>query len=168
MPEHQNKLHTIITLPLVLHMDAIHGLLFRVNKNYMFSNKVLRKVMGTMKADVGNLCTSDCGYDYLAYARCPGNKMQVFWDDAASIVKVAHISEKFTDPIFMGYLHPDDSSSFSQMWVSIYQSTRRLVRILQLSETELQITQSQLYRVTRRNFRSNPACADRKTIKSQH
>ena len=82
MPEHQDKLHTVTTLPLVLHMDAIHGLLFRVNinsdNNYLFSNKVLRKVLGTMNADVGNLCTSDCGYDYLAYTRCSGNKMQVF------------------------------------------------------------------------------------------
>jgi len=37
-----------------------------------------------MKDDVGNLCTSDCGYnDYLAYAGCSGNKTQVFWDNAA-------------------------------------------------------------------------------------
>ena len=94
-------------------------------------------------------------------------KMQVFWDDAASIVKVAHISEKLAGPIFWGYLDPDDSSSFSQMWVPIYQPTR-LVRVLQLFETELKITQSQLFGVLPRNFRSNPACADRKTIKSQH
>jgi hypothetical protein len=61
MPEHQDKLHTTITLPLVLHMEAKHWLLFRVNNNnYMFSNKV----PGTMKADVGNLCTSDCGYNH--------------------------------------------------------------------------------------------------------
>jgi len=32
MLEHQDKLHTI-TLPLVLHMDVKHGLLFRVNNN---------------------------------------------------------------------------------------------------------------------------------------
>jgi hypothetical protein len=176
MPEHQDKLHTIITLPLVLLMDAKHVLLIRVNNNsnknnnYMFSNKVLRKILGTMKADVGNLCTRACGYnDYLAYARRSGNKMQVFWDDAASIVKIAHISEKLADPIFLEYLDPDDnsSSSFSQMWVPIYQLTR-LVRILQLFEIELKITQPQLFRVTPRNFRSNPACADHKTITSQH
>jgi hypothetical protein len=170
MPEHQDKLHTLITPSLVLHTDAKHGLLFRVNNNnYMFSNKVLKKVLGTMKTDVGNLSTSDCGYhDYLAYARWSCNKMQVFWDDAASIAKVAHTSKKLAGPIFWGYLDPDDSCSFSQMWVPIYQSTRRLVRMLQLFETELKITQSQLFRVTPRNFRSNPACADRKTIKSQH
>jgi hypothetical protein len=169
MPEHQDKLHTITTLPLVLHMDAKHGPLFRVNfnNNYMFPDKVLRKVLVTMKVDVGNLCTSDCVYDYLAYARCSGNKMQVFWDDAASIVKVTHVSEKLAGPNFLGYLGPDDSNSFSQMWVPIYQSTRR-VRILKLFETELKITQPQLFRVTSRNFRSNPACADGKTIKSQH
>jgi hypothetical protein len=152
-------------------MDAKHGILFRVNNknNYMFSNKVLRKVLGTMKADVGNLCISDCEYEYLAYVRCSGNKMQVFWDEAASTVKVAHISEKLAVPIFLEYLHPYDSSySFSQMWVPTYQSTRRLVRILQLFETELKITQSQLFRVTTRNCCSNPACEDRKTIKSQH
>jgi hypothetical protein len=76
MSEHQDKLHTIITLQLVLHMDAKHGIFFRVNNknNYMFSNKVLRKVLGTMKADVGNLCISDCEYDYLAYVRFSGTK----------------------------------------------------------------------------------------------
>jgi hypothetical protein len=140
MPEHQDKLHTT-TLPLVLHIDVKQDLLFRVNNNnYTFSNKVLRKVLGTMKADVSNLCTSDCGYDYLAYARCSGNKTQVFWDDAASIIKVAHISETLAGPIFLKYLEPDESSSsFSQMWVPTYQTTRRLVRRLQLFQTALKI-----------------------------
>jgi hypothetical protein len=135
----------------------------------MFSIKVLRKVLGTMKADVGNLYISDCEYDYFAYVRCSGNKMQVFSDEAASTIKVAHISEKLAVPNFLEYLDPYDSSNnFSQMWVPTYQSTRRLVRILQLFETELKITKSQLFRVTPRNFWSNPASADRKTIKSQH
>jgi hypothetical protein len=98
-------------------MDAKHGLLFRVNNNYTFSNKVLRKVLGTMKADVGNLCMSDCGYnDYLAYARCSGNKMQVFWDVAASIVKVTHISEKLASPIFLGYFKtPMTAAAFANV-----------------------------------------------------
>jgi len=65
--------------------------------------------------------------------------MQDFWDYAASIIKVAHISEKLAGPIFLEYLDPDDSSSFSQMWVPIYQSTRRLVRTFQLFETNLKL-----------------------------
>jgi hypothetical protein len=76
-------------------------------------------------------------------------KIKIFWDDATSIVKVAHISEELARPIFLEYLAPDDSSSsFSQMWVPVYQSTRRLVRRLPLFQTELKITQPQLLRVT--------------------
>jgi hypothetical protein len=57
-------------------MDVNHGISFKLNnKNYMFSNKLLRKVMAIMKADVGNLCVNDCGYnDYLATTCCSGNK----------------------------------------------------------------------------------------------